>query len=163
MKKLLIIIAILGIALSIAFYFVTNQTEENSSPIEETPKENVALNTFPTSCTNETEGVPVITGVSTDHTKIGEIIKIDGCNFSGFEGDTDVWIQNTSGEKGFIKSEPSSSAKSVTFKIQNSFCKKNTSYSGEPCDDYLEITKGTYIFYASAWGKKSQDVMMVVE
>ena len=88
---------------------------------------------------------------------------VSGKNLSGFEGDKNVWIENTAtGVKGIIRGDQTSSATKITFTLADKYCTADTSYSGAACPSYLTITPGNYVLYANPWGVTSNSVTLVV-
>jgi hypothetical protein len=138
----------------------TQQTPSTTSPeqkskIEPTPS-------LPTTCKDEPEGVPVITSLSIYSGPVGTKLEIRGCNFAGFEGDINAWIENNEGEKGFLQGEAGSTSKIIKVTLKSSLCRKDTSHSGLPCDEWLTLTPGTYKIYTMPWGKKSNEVTFTI-
>lgn len=118
---------------------------------------------LPSGCKDEPEGQPLITSLSAYSGSVGSKIEINGCNFSGFEGDKIVWIENNKGEKGLLGDEAESTSKLIKTTLKSPLCQKDTSYSGLPCDTWLTLIPGTYKIYVMPWGKKSNTVDFIVE
>lgn len=114
-------------------------------------------------CKDEPEGTPVITSMSKNDGPVGTALDIKGCNFSGFEGDKTVWIENNKGIKGIIYGERTSTSKLLRIVIKERLCQKDTSYSGMECDAYLELTPGVYKIYVLPFGKKSNEVNFTIK
>lgn len=104
------------------------------------------------------EGIPVITSISSYFGSVGTKIELGGCNFTGFEGDKNAWIENDQGVKGIIYGEMGSTAKLVILTLKSPLCQKDTSYSGLPCDSWLTLTPGVYKIYVTPWGNTSNIV-----
>jgi len=120
------------------------------------PSDNSANETA--TCRDEPEGTPVITSLSGYFGSVGAKLEIMGCNFSGFEGDKDAWIENSQGVKGLLRGEAESTSKLLKITLNSPLCQKDTSYSGLPCDAWLNLTPGAYKIYALPWGKKSNEI-----
>ena len=112
---------------------------------------------LPTTCVDQEEGTPVIISLSSYSGPIGTKLEINGCNFSGFEGDKNAWIENAEGVKGILYGEAGSTGKLLKVTLKSPLCQKDTSYSGLPCDATLALTPGTYRIYAMPWSKKSNE------
>lgn len=108
------------------------------------------------------EATPVITSIFPNSAKVGAKIEIKGSNFSGFEGDTYAWIENSKGEKGIIYNDEGSTNNLIKFTLKDKYCTKDNSYSGEPCASYISMTPGTYSMYVYPWGKMSNKVPFTV-
>ncbi len=113
-------------------------------------------------CTDSSEGEPVIISLSKSSGSVGDTLEIKGCNFSGFEGDKVAWIENGSGVKGILRGLPDSTAKSIRITLSSPLCSRDTSYSGLPCGEYLSLIPGKYKIYTEPWGKKSNVVDFVI-
>lgn len=118
---------------------------------------------LPTACKDEPEGVPVITSLSRYSGPVGIKLEIRGCNFSGFEGDKNAWIENSQGVKGRLYGEAGSTSKLLKVTLTSPLCQEDTSYSGLPCGAWLTLTQGIYKIYAMPWGKKSNEVSFSVK
>lgn len=107
---------------------------------------------------------PFISSIDKSSGPIGTTVTLKGSNLAGFEGDLDAWIENSSGEKGYLPGIYSNQVKTneITVKIPEKACKQINSYSGNPCTSYLNITPGIYKLYTSPWGKKSNIVTFEV-
>lgn len=105
----------------------------------------------------------IISSIIPASAKIGQTVEIHGTNFSGFEGDKNVWIENTDGKKGIIYGMvPQSTDSLIRFTLENKYCTKDNSYSGEDCMDYLVIIPGKYTIYTYPWGNMSNKVEFIV-
>ena len=152
MKKLLLIGLVIIIAGTGYLYF-KNQTKP-------TPQ---------TTCIDQPggEGQPVIYSVTPDSVLSGDKkeyeIEIRGCNLAGFEGDKNVWIDNGK-VKGILYGEAGSTPTLIKVKIVSGsrICQKDTSYSGLPCDAWLDLNTGFYNIYANPWGKESNKVKFTI-
>lgn len=116
----------------------------------------------PLTCVDSDEGSPVITSLSKTSGFLGDKLEINGCNFSGFEGDKVAWIENPEGAKGILYGELDSTAKSIKVVLKSPLCGKDNSYSGLPCGDYLTLMPGSYKIYTEPWGKKSNAVDFII-
>lgn len=149
----LIIIALILVLLLIGGYFVYQARPKVDSPT-------VSL---PTSCTEEPEGTPVITSISAGTGSVGTKLEIRGCNFAGFEGDKNAWIENSKGVKGLLRGDAGSTSKSLKATVNSPLCQKDTSYSGFDCDAFLTLTPGPYKIYVLPWGRKSNEVSFMIK
>ena len=120
-----------------------------------TPYQTTSL---PTSCTDEVEGAPVITSISTNSGSVGTSLEIHGCNFAGFEGDKNAWIENSEGVKGILYSESGSTANLLKITLKSPLCQIDNSYSGLPCETQFLLNAGIYQIYVMPWGKTSNKV-----
>jgi hypothetical protein len=151
---------------------VTQQTPMPTPTLTTTPTPTAKISTLtptpvstpslPTSCTDKPEGAPVITSLSTYSGPVGTKLEIKGCNFSGFEGDKNAWIENASGVKGFLPGESGSTSKLLKVTLKSPLCQEDTTYSGLPCDAWLTLTPGTYKIYVMPWGKVSNKVNFTI-
>jgi hypothetical protein len=122
----------------------------------------VSTPSLPTSCTDKLGGAPVITSLSTYSGPVGTKLEIRGCNFSGFEGDKNAWIENASGVKGLLYSEIESTSKLLKVTLESPLCQKDTTYSGLLCDAWLTLTPGKYKIYVMPFGKASNKVNFTI-
>lgn len=112
---------------------------------------------------------PVINSITPNSGAVGTIIEIKGENLNGFEGDLIAWIENSKGEKGILYSidqlagnrNPGESTL-IRTKIESKLCVTDNSYSGLPCEKYLDIIPGIYKIYTSPWGNKSNTLEFTV-
>lgn len=118
---------------------------------------------LPTICRDEQEGIPVITSLSSYSGSIGNQVELNGCNFAGFEGDKNVWIENSQGIKGILYGEASSTSKLIKVVLKSPICQKDNSYSGLPCDASLNLNPGIYKIYVSPWGKESDKIDFTIK
>lgn len=103
--------------------------------------------------------IPKIYRIDPASTSTGSLVSIFGNNFSGFEGDLNVWIENSSGIKGIIYGEKKFSDDTVIkFYIPASVCQQDNSYTGFPCSATLQLVPGNYKIYVNPWGTKSNIV-----
>lgn len=108
--------------------------------------------------------LPVITSLSRYSGPIGTKIEIHGCNFSGFEGDLNAWIENNNqGVRGILYGEAGSTSKLIKVTLTSPLCQKDNSYSGLPCDAWLTLTPGVYEIYTTPLGEKSNELTFTVE
>jgi len=121
------------------------------------------LEQFSPICQDESEGAPVITSLSSYSLSVDAEIEIMGCNFSGFEGDKNAWIENSQGVKGLLRGGADSTTKLLRVALNSPLCQKDTSYSGLPCDAWLTLTPGVYKIYVLPWGKKSNEVIFTIK
>lgn len=114
-------------------------------------------------CKDEPEGIPVITSISPASGPVGTKVEIKGCNFSGFEGDKNAWIENSQGVSGILYGEEGSTSNLIMITLKSSLCRIDNSYSGIPCDKFLTLTPGAYKIYARTWGKNSNEVNFTIK
>jgi hypothetical protein len=114
--------------------------------------------------TSSTSTDPVISSISPSSGPIGTIIELRGTNLNGFEGDLDAIIENSKGESGYMLGGNSfiTDKNLIKVKIESKICKQNNSYSGLPCESYLNITPGVYNIYTAPWGKISNKMQFTV-
>ena len=98
---------------------------------------------------------PSIISIVHNPATVGSIVIVTGTNLSGFEGDKNLWIENSAGQKGIIYGERDSSNTTIKFTLASSYCATDNSYSGAPCPSYITIIPGTYDIYALPWGNMS--------
>jgi len=101
---------------------------------------------------------PFISSLSAYSGKIGNLIEVNGCNFLGFEGDENVWLENAQGQKGIVYGENGSSIRTLKIILKSPLCQKDNSYSGLPCEAQINLVPGKYKIYTSPWGKDSNRV-----
>lgn len=123
---------------------------------------------LPTSCTDQLDGMPVITSLSSYSGPVGTKLEVRGCNFAGFESDLNVWVENSQGVKGIAYAEAAhlsggSTAKLLKITLAPSLCQKDNSYSALPCQAYLNLTPGLYKIYTAPWGKKSNEIVFTIQ
>jgi len=116
----------------------------------------VATTSLPTSCVDKPEAKAVITSLSKYSVFAGETLEIKGCNFSGFEGDKNIWIENSQGVSGILYGERDSNSKVIKVTLKNPLCSQDNSYSGLPCKSYLTLTPGTYKIWTMPWGANTK-------
>ena len=113
--------------------------------------------------TDSNEPAPVITSITPSSGPVGTVIELKGTDLRGFEGDENVWIQNSAGQKGIIHTDSSvNSATDIKFTLANSYCTADVSYSGAPCPSNLSITPGSYSLSVDPWGTPSNAVKFTV-
>jgi len=111
-------------------------------------------------CTPSTQ--PSITSISPNPAKIGSAITAVGTNLNGFEGDKNLWIENSAGQKGIIYGARDDSTATIKFTLAGSYCTADTSYSGLPCPSSINIISGTYNIYAVTPSGTSNKVSFTV-
>lgn len=131
-----------------------NNTVSKNQPATQTSVD--VAQTLPTSCVDQHEAKAVITSLSGYHGSVGTTIEIKGCNFAGFEGDKNVWIENSAGVKGILYGEQGSTAKLVKVVLKSPLCSKDNSYTGFPCDSFLTLTPGEYKIWIQPWGENTK-------
>ncbi|NDK09560.1 hypothetical protein GW846_02175 [Candidatus Gracilibacteria bacterium] len=115
-----------------------------------------------TACIDEVGGIPVITSISAYSGTIDAKLTIKGCNFSGFEGDKNAWIEDNQGIKGIIYGDSSSTSNILHITLQSPLCQSDTSYSGLTCSTWFTLIPGEYKIYTSPWGKQSNIIGFTV-
>lgn len=113
---------------------------------------------LPTTCVDTVGGTPVITSLSHYSGMAGTKLEIHGCNFSGFEGDTNAWIKNSAGAQGVLYGESGSTSKLIRTTLKSPLCKTDTSYTGLPCDNWFLLTPGSYSISVMPWGRSSNSI-----
>lgn len=116
-------------------------------------------------CPEEASTTVLINSISPTSGPIGTLVTVLGKNLSGFEGDKNLWIENSNGQKGIIVTGGSklvNTDTSIRFILGKNYCTIDTTYSGLPCPSLINITPGIYIIYASPWGKNSNKVQFTV-
>jgi hypothetical protein len=153
MKKTLITVLVIIILIVLAVLGLSNPKEVPTS----VP---VATSTTPV----DSNPLPHIDSISQTSGPIGTILELKGTNLAGFEGDLDAVIENEKGETAYLKGIGSVPREDQTIrvKIESKVCTLNNSYSGLPCEKYLDITPGIYFIYTSPWGKISNKVQFNV-
>ena len=114
-------------------------------------------------CKDEPEWTPIITSLSSESWSINTTITINWCNFEWFEGDKLAWIENENWAKWILYSESWSTAKQMKVTIKPALCLRDTSYSGEICDAYLNLVPWKYKIYVNPWGKMSNMIEFTIK
>ncbi len=151
-KKFILIVVIILIGLLfgvVVGYFVMPKKVNN----------HLAL---PSTCVDESEGVPVIISITPSSSSVGTTIEIIGCNLRGFEGDKNIWIVDSKGEKGILYGERDEDFKSIKITLVPQLCRTDESYRGEQCASFLDLIPGDYKIYTTPLGKKSNEVSFTV-
>jgi hypothetical protein len=108
--------------------------------------------------------IPKIYRIDPENASAGNQISIYGNNFSGFEGDLNVWIENSSGVKGIIYGDKKfSDDAQITFTLPVSVCQQDNSYSGLPCSATLQLTPGNYKIFVRPWSTESNKVDFTIK
>jgi hypothetical protein len=161
-KKLNIFLLVLVIVLAGALAYVTLLKKPGATEAPQaqtnTPAENL-----PATCVSEEDGDPVITSLSAYSGPVGTKLEIKGCNFSGFEGDLTAWIENSDGISGILYGENGSDDSKLVFTLKPALCQEDTSYSGLPCEEYLDLVPGIYKIYAEPWGARSNEATFIIK
>jgi hypothetical protein len=111
-------------------------------------------------CTPSTQ--PSITFILPNPAMVGSKITVTGANLNGFEGDKNLWIENSAGQKGIIYGDRDASTTTIKFTLAGSYCMADNSYSGLPCPSHITITPGTYNIYTLPWGAMSNKVSFTI-
>ncbi len=116
-----------------------------------------------------TDKIPVIYSVTPSSASVGSQVVITGQNFTGFEGDKDIWLENSNGEAGIVKGDRTNDnagnlygANSTRFILPSQVCTKDTSFSGLSCPKWISIVPGQYKIYVKSWDKISNKVNFTV-
>lgn len=99
---------------------------------------------------------PIIFFLSQQSGTSGAELEISGCNFNGFEGDLNARIENLQGAKGLLRGQPGSTPRLLKVKLENKLCQMDTSYSGLPCTEWLELIPGNYKIYVEILKKSNE-------
>jgi hypothetical protein len=155
---LVIIVILLGFKL---FY----PPHEAVAPVVDTSQTvmDLSTQTLPASCISKEEGTPVITSLSNYSMTSTGVFEVRGCNFSGFEGDKDVWIESPAGVKGYLYGAHGSSNERIELILTPKLCQQANTYTGNPCESYLDLVPGVYKLYTAPWGKKSNVVLFEIK
>ena len=132
----------------------TNNIVSQNPPVTQPPA--TPLSFLPTTCVDQPETEAVITSLSSYSGPAGTKLEIRGCNFAGFEGDKNAWIENSQGVRGVLYGEQDSTAKMIKVTLKSPLCSKDNSYSGLPCSSYLTLTPGTYKIWTTPWGANTK-------
>lgn len=135
---------------------VNNITSIKTEPVVTEPI--ITKPDLQTTCIDEDEWIPIITSISTNSWTIETKLEINWCNFSGFEWDKNVWIENEQGIKGILYSKSGSTSKLLNINFKASVCENDNSYSGLPCDSWLELIPWKYKIYVMPWWKESNKI-----
>lgn len=111
---------------------------------------------LPASCVDKPETRAVITSLSSYSGPVGTKLEIRGCNFAGFEGDKNAWIENSQGVKGILYGEQGSTEKVIKVTLKSPLCSQDNSYSGLSCSSSLQLTPGTYKIWTMPWGDNTK-------
>ena len=99
---------------------------------------------------------PVISSISPSSGPVGTTIEIQGCNFSGFEGDKTVWFTDSKGVKGVWNGQTDAETRTsntvLRVTLPAKICSQMNWYSGFECTSYLNITPGVYSIYTNSFG-----------
>ena len=132
----------------------TNNTVSQNPPATQPPA--TPPSSLPTTCVDQPETKAVITSLSSYSGPVGTKLEIRGCNFAGFEGDKNAWIENYQGVKGILYGEQGSTAKVIKVTLKSPLCSQGNSYSGLPYSSYLTLTPGTYKIWTMPWGANTK-------
>jgi hypothetical protein len=108
---------------------------------------------------------PIITSINKKRFSVGETVVLGGSNFTGFESDVIVIIEDVNGKSAMYNlgyDKQSANDGFAEFVLRDEYCLKDHSYSGLPCEEYLEIIPGIYHMYMQAWSKKSSRIQIQV-
>lgn len=137
---------------------VTLEAATSSSSTSETSTSSAEASSLPADCTVEEEGDPVITSLSVYAGSVGDVVEINGCNFSGFEGDLNAWVENSGGELGILYGESTSTDTQIVVILPSTACIEDTTYSGLPCSEEITLDEGSYMIFTAPWGVESNKV-----
>ena len=119
-------------------------------------------NLLPQTCIDQEMGQPIITSLSAYQGSIGDVIEIRGCNFAGFEGDKNVWLENEQGSKAILYGTLDSTPKLIKITLASPLCQQDNSYSGLECESWLELVPGNYKIFVMPWGQESNKVDFII-
>ena len=118
------------------------------------------------------ESWPAIEAVRPSKAKIGSVIELVGYNLSGFEGDLDAWIVDSSGDTAYLPpsenlypekyKEILPGKEIIRVRLDKELCRANVSYKGGDCPSFMALRPGTYKIYTDPWGKKSNSVSIEI-
>ncbi len=163
-----VLAGVLGYVIFVKNPASVEQPQINSFQITQptTPPPPSKPSSLPTTCTDQPEGAPVITSLSSYSGPVGTEVEVRGCNLSGFEGDLDVVFERSDGAKIPLYGGTSFAAGKLIKVVVGSYCA-----SGFETGRYSGITKacatitamhGVYKVYATPWGKKSNEVRFAI-
>ncbi|MCC7160122.1 hypothetical protein IT399_00105 [Candidatus Nomurabacteria bacterium] len=160
--SLVFVVVVLILIVGAGYFVVQNNSNKQALQSAQNTESNLDL---PTTCKDEEEGTPIITSLSSYSGAVGTKLEINGCNFTGFEGDKNAWIENANSVKGILYGEEGSTSKNIKITLESSLCQKDTSYSGLSCDAKLDLTSGVYKIYVAPWGweKGSNKVIFTIK
>ena len=175
-KVIIVVLLALLVAAGGYIFYLKND------PAQNTEKEGteVAESTLPETCVDNPspgsdEYIPVITSISKTSGSVGTEVEINGCNFSGFEGDKNLWIENEEGKRGILYGYiKGSTEKMIKVDLVSPLCSRDPSYAGVSCEEFaglqgvepeeitLHLNPGEYKIYAEPWGNKSNEVSFII-
>ena len=144
MRLLLIVLTIIIASISFSGGACADNFDSTQSP----PQSNES----DPPCVDKLEGKAVITSLSQYTGQIGTKLVVAGCNFSGFEGDKNLIIENSDGVIGILYGEEGSTSKLIKVTLNSPLCTTDTSYSGLPCPSYLTLKPGSYKIWTKPYG-----------
>ncbi|MDP2704628.1 MAG: hypothetical protein Q8P01_05500 [bacterium] len=175
--KIVVILVALAVVLGVGYVAVTKKSQVPE--VEE--NDGIVVDSLPKSCTNAPlPGVdtdkypPVVTSLSQYSGPVGTQLEIRGCNFSGFEGDKNAWIENGEGVKGILYGHLSgaSTSKLLNVTLSSPLCSSDPSYAGASCAEFaklrgeelkmLYLIPREYKIYVEPWGKRSNEVNFTI-
>jgi hypothetical protein len=109
---------------------------------------------------------PVIYYISPSSGITGGNFIMTGKYFNGFEGDLNLWIENSNGIKGIIYGDRNTSNdNSINFILPTSVCQQDMSYIGLPCpaDKSWTLTPGKYKIFVRPWSVESNKVDFTIK
>lgn len=132
----------------------TQQTQTNTSKVS-------------TACKDIQEGMPVIISLSTYSAKIGDTIKIHGCNLNGLEGDKRVYIENSQGVSGLLEQyDVTNDPENMQVTLTPTVCSKYV--TDVTCKEWFTLSPGVYkifgtLYHAPSNGKRSNEVTFTIK
>jgi hypothetical protein len=150
--KLVIFITIVAVAF-VGYFFWFRKINQSGKQIEK----NVPI------CKPDESEVTAIYSLSSSSVSIGDTIKISGCNLRGFEGDKNIWIENSAGVKGILYGTRDADNENIQVTLTSPVCEADNSYSGLPCKNWLTLTPGVYKIYTIPWDKASNEVSIKIK
>lgn len=111
----------------------------------------------------EENQIPNIQSISPHVIHIGDSFIVQGNNFSGFEGDLTIWIENKEGTKGILYASSVSDSTTMHFILPPKACQTDESYSGNDCTSFIKFSPGEYTIFTNPWGQKSNRVPVEIQ
>ncbi len=158
---LIIIIAIIILGGGYYMYSLKSSAPSIEKPISSNEID-YSINSTNVNDGSDTPRIDSIAPNQSDHP--GVSITIKGIYLNGFEGETQVWFENSSGQSGVINTNSYTpvGATSLTFTLPNRLCTATVSGSGLPCPSYMGIAPGVYKVYVKPWAKPSNKLDFTV-
>lgn len=170
MKKYVLILSLIILA---GLGFVVMNLVPASQPKTETPtvsepsgEVSIAPSNLPSECKDPSdwaEDTPIIFFLSPESGRVETDLEISGCNFNGFEGDLNAWIENEKGVRGILRGQAGSTPRLIKVRLAPRLCQKDNSYSGLPCEDWLDLKPGAYKIYVEMMKRSNEKRFVITE